>query len=89
MLIIKHEQGTGYVWTKNPWYDASHNSLEKGGTLAWLSSPDIGPEVRWRIVIAVSYSSDPAASHDPPFAVRSYYSCEWTFYWYDDSAQVP
>jgi len=70
VLVIRHKQGTDFAWTKNTWYDASHDSADGGKP--WLSNPDIGPDLEWQVVIARQRTGE--AGEDPAGAELSSYS---------------
>lgn len=78
VLVIEHKDGEVYVWTKNTLFDASHDSEEEGGGLPWLSG--VGPEIQWRVVVAVPKTADFART-EAPTDLRSEYSDTMTFYW--------
>jgi len=52
VLIIRHKQGADLTWTKNAWYDASHDSVDVRGSKSWLSDTGKGPKLEWEVVIA-------------------------------------
>jgi serine/threonine protein kinase len=78
VLVIEHKDGEVYVWTKNSSFDASHDSEEEGGGLPWLSG--VGPEIQWRVVVAVPQTADFART-EAPTDLRSEYSETLIFYW--------
>jgi len=78
VLVIEHKDGEVYVWTKNSSFDASHDSEEEGGGLPWLSG--VGPEIQWRVVVAVPQTADFART-EAPTDLRSEYSDTSIFYW--------
>lgn len=86
VLIIHHQQGKDFTWTKRTTYDASHDSRDVRGGKQWLSEPNIGPHLDWQVVVARAPIEDPNDAGDngadPTGFERSKYSETRRFHWY-------
>jgi len=92
VLIIEHKKGSDFTWTKNNTYDASWNSEDMRKGKAWLSQPDIGPDLKWHVVIACTKVDNPNDDgydnginpNDPNKAeLRSNPSKTYHFHWHN------
>ncbi len=92
VLIIYHKKGADFTWTKNTWYDASHDSTDVRGGKQWLSDPDIGPDLKWQVVVARSSAGNPNFGDNganPTGTERSQYSETHVFHWYPETSGPP
>lgn len=84
VLIIQHNEGIDYTWTKDTSYDASTGSTDERGSKEWLAGSTYGPELTWQVVIARSSVDDPNAGNNglaPTGRERSEYSETRAFSW--------